>query len=57
VISISHTWGKLHPADDPSGAGGAFTGRLISITEDLEPINHMPRLTAVPVSVTPYPAP
>jgi len=57
VISMTHGWGALDAAVDPEGATGAFTGRLVSLTEDLQSINYMTRQSAIPVSIGPYHAP
>ena len=51
MVSMSHAWGALS-GDDPSEAG-AFTGRLISIVQDRQSINYMPRQSAIPIRVKP----
>lgn len=51
VISMTHAWGALDPAADPEGTSGAFVGRLISLEKDLQPINYMPRQSAIPIAV------
>lgn len=51
VVSMSHLFGALIPSDDPRADGGSYTGGLISLERHLEPINFMPRFSAVPVNV------
>jgi anaerobic selenocysteine-containing dehydrogenase len=51
VVSMSHLFGALIPSDDPRADGGSFTGRLSSLERQLEPINFMPRFSAIPVNV------
>jgi len=55
VVSMSHLFGTLEPSDDPRADGGSYTGRLTSLERHLEPINFMPRFSAVPVNVQPLP--
>ena len=45
VVALSHGWG-----DDPAG-DGVNVNRLTSTRVDLDPINAMPRLTALPVRI------
>jgi anaerobic selenocysteine-containing dehydrogenase len=56
VVSISHGWGGLPDdaldATDPHGAG-VNVNRLTTTRSGLEPINAMPRLTALPVRIVP----
>lgn len=54
VVSMSHCWGGL-PGDD-SGPG-ANTNLLIACDKDVEPVNAMPRMSAVPINVRPVLAP
>jgi anaerobic selenocysteine-containing dehydrogenase len=49
VISMSHCWSG-EPGDD--SALGANVNELTSSTEVIEPINAMPRLSAIPVTLT-----
>jgi anaerobic selenocysteine-containing dehydrogenase len=52
VVSISHGWGGLPGEPGASGDNrGANVNRLTSTRSDLDPINAMPRLTALPVRV------
>ncbi len=53
VVSISHMFGPLVGTDDPVADGGANVGQLTSLTQDLQPINFMPRFSAIPVNVRP----
>jgi anaerobic selenocysteine-containing dehydrogenase len=52
VVSMAHCYGDLPGQDDDPRAFGANPGRLLSLDEDIETINAMPRITAVPVSIT-----
>ena len=53
VVSMTHCWGWL-PGEDPDPAdGGANPSRLISTTSDVESINRMPRMSAIPVDIRP----
>ena len=54
VVSMTHAWGALDPAADPEGAKGAFVGRLVSLEAHLQPINYMPRQSAIPIAVRPH---
>lgn len=51
VVSMTHMFGKLVGTGDPVADGGANVGQLVSLTERIEPINYMPRYSAVPVNV------
>ena len=52
VVSITHGWGGLPGgADAGSDSRGVNVNRLTSTRADLDPINAMPRLTALPVRV------
>mgnify|MGYP001066120794 CR=1 FL=1 len=50
VISMAHSWGGL-PGEGSYEQVGAYTGLLISTDRDMEPINAMPRQSAIPVNV------
>lgn len=52
VIQMTHGWGGL-PGDTSYDRDGANTGLLISTDRNLEPINAMPRMSAVPVNIRP----
>lgn len=56
VIQMTHGWGGL-PGDTTYDRDGANTGLLISTDRNLEPINAMPRMSAVPVNIRPVRAP
>ena len=51
VVSMTHMFGKLIDSGDPIADGGANVGQLTSLTQDLQPINFMPRFSAVRVNV------
>lgn len=51
VVSMSHSWGGLPDDPEPYEQVGAYTGLLISTDQELEPINAMPRMSAVPVRI------
>jgi anaerobic selenocysteine-containing dehydrogenase len=55
TISMSHMWGSPQTAQKDS-ALGAHTGRLVSLEQDCDPINHMPVMTAIPVQLRLVPA-
>lgn len=52
VVSITHGWGTL-PGETDYQRDGSNTGLLISTDRDLDPINAMPRMSAIPVNVRP----
>ena len=51
VISMTHMFGPLTGSGDPVADGGGNVGQLTSLTQQVEPINFMPRFSAVPVDV------
>ncbi|WP_419827173.1 molybdopterin-containing oxidoreductase family protein [Sphingomonas sp.] len=51
MIAMAHCWGEADAVHDPQQRRGAFTGRLVSLDEDIEPINRMPIQTGFPVSI------
>ncbi len=51
VISMTHMFGPLVGSGDPVADGGANAGQLTSLTEHVQPINFMPRFSAIPVNV------
>lgn len=51
VISMTHMFGPLVGSADPLADGGANVGQLTSLTEHVQPINFMPRFSAIPVNV------
>lgn len=54
VVSMTHMFGPLVSTDDPEADEGANVGQLCSLTKVLEPVNFMPRFSAIPVTVQPY---
>lgn len=50
VVSMAHGWGGL-PEDPESENRGSNTGILISTDRDLDPINAMPRMSAIPINI------
>lgn len=51
VVSMSHGWGGLPVDGAPYEEVGASTSRLVSLDRCIEPINAMPRLSAIPVRI------
>jgi anaerobic selenocysteine-containing dehydrogenase len=51
TVSMAHGWGGLPDDQSAYEDVGAYTGLLISTDRDLEPINAMPRQSAIPVRV------
>jgi anaerobic selenocysteine-containing dehydrogenase len=51
VVSMTHMFGKLVGSGDPVADGGTSVGQLVSLTEHVQPINFMPRYSAIPVNV------
>jgi anaerobic selenocysteine-containing dehydrogenase len=51
VVSMTHMFGPLVGSGDPVADGGANLGQLVSLTEHVQPINFMPRYSAIPVNV------
>ena len=51
VVSMTHMFGTLIGSGDPVADGGANLGQLVSLTEHVQPINFMPRYSAIPVNV------
>jgi hypothetical protein len=49
VVSMTHGWGGL-PDETVYERDGSNTGLLISTDRNLEPINAMPRMSAIPVN-------
>ncbi|MGV6806694.1 MAG: molybdopterin-containing oxidoreductase family protein [bacterium] len=52
VIAMAHCWGRI-PIENGRERRGGFTGNLVTLDDHIEPINHMPRQTAIPVNVFP----
>ena len=53
LVSISHAWGDNPDVEDPTGALGANTGRLMRVDVDYDPYSGIPRMSALPVSIRP----
>jgi anaerobic selenocysteine-containing dehydrogenase len=51
VVSMTHMFGPLVGSGDVERDGGANLGQLTSLSENLQPINFMPRFSAVPVRI------
>lgn len=51
IVSMTHMFGALQGSGDPAADGGSYTGALTSLGKALQPINFMPRFSAVPVNV------
>ncbi len=52
VVSMTHMFGPLVGTGDVLADGGANVGQLTSLSEELQPINFMPRFSGVPVKIT-----
>ena len=52
TIAMTHQWGEPDLSRDPLQASGALTARLVSLDADIEPINRMPRQSAIAVNVS-----
>lgn len=50
AISMTHGWGGL-PGEDPAQTLGVATSLLVATDRDVEPINAMPVMSAIPVSI------
>ncbi len=57
VVSMAHGFGDLPGLDDDVRRHGANTGRLSDSAEDFEPYSGIPRMSAIPVEITPVVAP
>ncbi len=51
VVSMAHAWGGLPGENVDLSTHGASTNMLISTDRDVEPINAMPRMSAIPVNI------
>ena len=51
VISMTHLFGELLPASRWDTGSGSNTGRLTSLTRDLQTINFMPRFSGIAVNI------
>jgi hypothetical protein len=48
---MTHMFGPLISSGDVRADGGANVGQLTSLSQDLQPINFMPRFSGIPVNV------
>ena len=55
VVSMAHAWGGLPSEEVDVATHGSSTNRLISTDRDTDPINAMPRMSAIPVNIVPLP--
>jgi anaerobic selenocysteine-containing dehydrogenase len=53
VASMTHAFGGLPGEDDDPARHGTNPTRLISLDSETESINRMPRMSAIPVTITP----
>jgi anaerobic selenocysteine-containing dehydrogenase len=53
VVTLSHGWGGLPGRNTDPRAIGSCVNPLISDNRDVEAVNAMPRMSAVPVSIRP----
>lgn len=51
VVSMTHGWGKLPDVKAKYEDVGVSIASLISLTEDCEPLQAMPRMSAIPVRI------
>ncbi|MFV0276606.1 MAG: molybdopterin dinucleotide binding domain-containing protein, partial [Parahaliea sp.] len=51
VISMCHQWGGVGEGADGDSGQGSLTARLVSLEHEVEPINRMPRQSAIAVRV------
>jgi anaerobic selenocysteine-containing dehydrogenase len=51
IVSVTHMFGPLVSSGDVLADEGANVGQLVSLSEAIEPINFMPRLSGIPVRV------
>ncbi|MET0988191.1 MAG: molybdopterin-dependent oxidoreductase [Steroidobacteraceae bacterium] len=51
TISMTHCWGDLPDSPSRYDRVGSCTARLVSLDRDLETINAMPRMSAIPVKI------
>ena len=52
VVSMAHAWGALPGEDRDVALVGSSTNMLISTDRDCEPVNGMPRMSAIPVNIS-----
>ena len=52
VVSMAHCWGTV-TRPDPYGLRGAHSGSLISMHNNIQSVNRMPRQSGIPVDIVP----
>ena len=55
VVSIAHAWGDLPSENVDVVTHGSSTNRFIRTDRDTNPLNPMPRMSAIPVSIVSLP--
>jgi anaerobic selenocysteine-containing dehydrogenase len=51
VVSMTHCW-SAGPNSTSLKTSGSHTGRLVSLSNNVQTINRMPRQSAIPVGIT-----
>jgi anaerobic selenocysteine-containing dehydrogenase len=51
VVSMAHAWGPLPGENKDAAMYGSSTNMLVSTDRDVEPLNGMPRMSAIPVNI------
>ena len=51
VVAMSQNWGRADNLPDSYERHGASTNRLVRADRGFEPINAMPRMSAIPVAI------
>ncbi|MGW0707904.1 molybdopterin-containing oxidoreductase family protein [Streptomyces sp. NPDC002643] len=54
VVSMTHSWGGMPDEDQDYEEVGSSTNLLVSSDNHIEPINAMPRFSAIPVRLEPH---
>jgi anaerobic selenocysteine-containing dehydrogenase len=53
VVSMTHGWGGLPDDEGSPESSGTNPQLLVSTSTNIDPINHMPRMSAIPVTIQP----